>query len=155
MAAGVDFSADIVPGVGLANIRIGTAIERYLPDMYARCSVDVKTYSVPVSRTVYGLDDVVRITVEKDGMISAIGCNEHYRGKVEGLNLFPGQRFRDICAVTSRQRIFNGSLIVNEEFGLSFVLPPPYDEIADTLKDIPGDLLLSEIYVADFSSWRV
>lgn len=155
MDVGINFSADIEPGIGLANIKINMPVARYVQDMYARYSVEVRNYSVPVLRTVYILNDVVRITVGQDGIISAIGCNERYEGKVAGLELFPGQKFCDIRAATNRQRIFNGSLIVDEDFGLSFVLPPPYDEVADTLEDIPGNLVLPEIYVADFSSWRV
>jgi len=56
--------------------------------------------------------------------------------------------------LTSRQRIFNGSLIIDDDFGFSFVIPSPYDEIADVIDHMPPDLILNEMYVADFSSWN-
>jgi len=61
--------------------------------------------------------------------------------------------FAQIKKLTARQRIFNGSLIIDEDFGFSYVLPSPYDEIADSIEDIPPDLKLNEIYISDFSSW--
>jgi len=61
--------------------------------------------------------------------------------------------FSQIKKLTARQRIFNGSLIIDEDFGFSYVLPPPYDEIADSIEAIPLDLQLDEIYISDFSSW--
>lgn len=61
--------------------------------------------------------------------------------------------FSQIKKLTARQRIFNGSLIIDEDFGFSYVLPSPYDEIADSIEDIPLDLQLDEIYISDFSSW--
>ncbi|CBJ40818.1 hypothethical protein (plasmid) [Ralstonia solanacearum CMR15] len=56
--------------------------------------------------------------------------------------------------MTERQRIFNGCLVINDDFGFSFVLPHPYDEIADSVGDIPLDLIFDEIYVSDFSAWN-
>jgi hypothetical protein len=49
--------------------------------------------------------------------------------------------------------LINGALIVDGDYGLAFSLPSPYDEIADRLHHIPGDLQLFEIVVSDHSAW--
>ncbi len=61
--------------------------------------------------------------------------------------------FYEIAELSKRQRIFNGSLILEEDFGISYVIPSPFDEIADSIQDIPANLRLDEIYISDFSSW--
>lgn len=61
--------------------------------------------------------------------------------------------FDQIKKLTERQRIFNGVIILNEDFGFCYVLPTPYDEIADSIENIPPTLTLDEIYISDFSSW--
>jgi hypothetical protein len=61
--------------------------------------------------------------------------------------------FGQIKKFTKRQRTFNGSIILDDDFGFSYVLPAPYDEIADSIENTPLDLILSEIYISDFSSW--
>ena len=60
----------------------------------------------------------------------------------------------EIFKFTKKQRIFNGSIIIDDDFGVSFVLPFPYDEIADTINDIPPDLVINEVYLSDYSSWN-
>lgn len=47
-------------------------------------------------------------------------------------------RFDQIKKLTKRQRIFNGIIILTEDFGLCYVLPAPYDEIADSIENIAG-----------------
>ena len=61
---------------------------------------------------------------------------------------------RKLISITDKILIKNGSLIVNEDFGMCITLPSPFDEIADNLKDIPLDLPLNEICVGNFDSWR-
>lgn len=48
-------------------------------------------------------------------------------------------------------RILHGALIVDNDYGLSFPLPSPHDELADHLHQIPPELTLNEIYVYDHS----
>ncbi|HGB5613260.1 TPA: hypothetical protein ACIVSE_004570, partial [Salmonella enterica subsp. enterica serovar Javiana] len=59
----------------------------------------------------------------------------------------------EIKKLTYRQRIFNGSIIIDEDFGFLFILPSPFDEIADSIDSIPSDLKLNEIYIGDYSFW--
>ncbi|WP_345830346.1 hypothetical protein AAGR22_03660 [Erwinia sp. HDF1-3R] len=61
---------------------------------------------------------------------------------------------KEVIASNEKQRIFNGSVIIDDDFGFSLILPSPYDEIGDSIENIPSDLIFKEIYVSDFSSWR-
>ncbi|BFT81930.1 hypothetical protein [Enterobacter pseudoroggenkampii] len=56
--------------------------------------------------------------------------------------------------MTNKQRIFNGFIIINDDFGFSFELPALYDEIADSIAHVPLDLAFNEIRVADYSDWN-
>lgn len=60
----------------------------------------------------------------------------------------------DIIKLTTSQKIYNGSIIINDDFGVSFILPSPYDEISDAINHIPSGLIINEIFVSDFSFWR-
>ncbi|BAH46857.1 hypothetical protein BBR47_58800 [Brevibacillus brevis NBRC 100599] len=97
------------------------------------------------------MDGTLTIVVDSSGLIVSIGCNQSYTGRYKEC-LFAGQSMRDIIGLTSRQRIFNGSLIIDDDFEFSFVIPQPYDEIADAVEHMPLDLIFNEICVADFSS---
>ena len=98
------------------------------------------------------VDGTITISILPDGTIFSIGCSAHYKGFCKN-TLSTGMSFSQIKNLTERQRIFNGVLILNEDFGLCYVLPPPYDEMADSTDNIPQELILNEIYISDFSSW--
>ncbi|BEU74686.1 hypothetical protein MAFF211271_42410 (plasmid) [Ralstonia syzygii subsp. indonesiensis] len=151
----IDFGADIVSGKSVGNIVLGDNVSEYLEEMYSRYHVTVKEYHLPdgAARFAYHLDETLTVVTLPTGSIFSIGCNEKYRGRCNGC-IYPGQTMGDVIKVTERQRIFNGCLVTNDDFGFSFVLPQPYDEIADTIGDIPLDLGLEEIYVSDFSAWN-
>ncbi|WP_259462940.1 hypothetical protein [Pectobacterium parmentieri] len=87
-----------------------------------------------------------------DGKIVSVGCNENYKGRYKD-KLYPGMVMEELLDLTKSRRILNGTLIVDEDYGLSFTLPSPYDEIADYIEHIPLDLKLNEIYVSDNSFW--
>ncbi len=80
-----------------------------------------------------------------------MGGNEDYCGKYNG-TLYPGMTMEALIRHAKELRIVNGSLIVDGDYGLSFSLPAPYDEIADVIQQIPLDLPLNEIYVCDHSA---
>lgn len=65
-----------------------------------------------------------------------------------------GMKIIDIIKLTTSQKIYNGSIIINDDFGVSFILPPPYDEIADAINYIPAGVIINEIFISDFSFWR-
>ena len=151
----IDIDAEIIPFESIANILLDSNVSLYLDDMYANFDVEFKEYSIPFGETnvAYILDDIIRVSATPEGKIIAIGCSEKYKGKYKG-KLYPGMTMGELISLTESQRILNGTIIVDEDYGLSFTLPSPYDEIADYIKYIPHDLELNEIYVSDYSFWK-
>ncbi|WP_249384152.1 hypothetical protein [Chitinivorax sp. B] len=151
----IDFNANIVSGTSIGNVFINSKIDDYVNEMYSSFEVKQREYALPDDsiRISYVLNDTLTIATMPDGNIFSVGCNVKYKGLYKGI-LFAGQAMGEIVKVTCRQRIFNGSIIVDDDFGFSFVLPPPYDEIADSIDQIPMTVTLNEIYVSDFSSWN-
>ncbi|MEQ4617544.1 MAG: hypothetical protein ABN482_05800 [Corticimicrobacter sp.] len=151
----IDTSAEILSGQSMGNLCMGRNVADY-PVFRDPQWVRSRSVSDPqmTGRVLhyYSLGDSLYVTTEEDGVICAIGCNERYRGRYRGV-LYPGISMGELVSLTSSQRILNCTLIVNEDYGLSFTLPYPYDEIADELKDIPLDTRLNEIYVEDYSFW--
>lgn len=150
----IDFRADIIPSKSIGNIVIGTCISRYLNDIYDNYSLSYQDYPLPNgdNRGVYVLDETLMVSVLDNGYIVSVGCNQNYKGKYNN-QLWTGKTIGQVKQSTSQQKIVNGSLIINNLAGLILPIPSPYDELADTLKDIPDELVLNEIYVTDYSFW--
>ncbi|WKC46782.1 hypothetical protein [Pseudomonas veronii] len=150
----IDFNAEIKSGESLANIVLNSNVSIYLKELYEYHEVVVKNYTLPDSeiRTAYWVDSTITITTKADGAICSLGCNKNYKGAYRK-TFRTGMFFYEIAELSKRQRIFNGSLILEEDFGISYVIPSPFDEIADSIQDIPANLRLDEIYISDFSSW--
>ncbi|MFW9266871.1 hypothetical protein ACLK1G_06695 [Pseudomonas sp. NR3] len=150
----IDFAADIKSKHSIANILLQDNISTYMNELYEHHQVEIKSYTLPdgETRTAYVIDSTLTLSTLPDGTIFSIGCNARYKGLYEH-TLSTGMPFDQIKKLTERQRIFNGVIILNEDFGLCYVLPAPYDEIADSIENIPPTLTLDEIYVSDFSSW--
>jgi hypothetical protein len=138
----------------IANIALEENISTYIDELYASHKIEIKKYNLPNGevRSAYVVDDIVTVVTLPDGKIFSIGCNRHYQGLYKGI-LSTGMSFAQVQKLTKRQRIFNGAIILDDDFGVSYTLPSPYDEIADSVADIPQELMLEEIYVSDFSSW--
>ena len=155
MSRVIDFGADIVSGVSIGGIGLGESISNYLAEMYSSHRISMTEYKLPDGslRFAYTVDGVVTVTTLSDGCIFSVGCNSQYRGRYNA-SLRPGQTMAEVLKLTERQRIFNGNIIVNEDFWFSFVLPAPYDEVADNIGDVPPGLILEEVYVSDFSAWN-
>jgi len=151
----IDFYADIVSGRSVGGVVLMDDIADYLGEMYANHQVVSKSYRLPdgQERLAYSLDDTLTVVALPSGSIFSIGCNGKYRGRCNE-RFYPGQTMGDVARVTARQRIFNGCLVVDDDFGFSFMLPSPYDEVADSVGDLPLDLVLEELYVSDFSAWN-
>lgn len=151
----IDFQAEVISGYSLGNVVLRRNISEYIDELYSRHSVELREYVVPDGevRSAYTLDGTLTIVVDSSGLIVSIGGNQRYTGRYKEC-LYAGQSMRDIIGLTSRQCIFNGSLIIDDNFGFSFVIPPPYEEIVDAVEHMPLGLLCNEIYVADFSSWN-
>lgn len=153
----VDINADIISFKSMGNVCLGQSIDFYLDDIFSRYDVDIKQYSLPFpseeKRHGYTLDHgALIISTTPDDIIVSVGGNEDYCGKYNGM-LYPGMTMEALIRHAKDLRIVNGSLIVDGDYGLSFSLPAPYDEIADVIQQIPLDLPLNEIYVCDHSAW--
>ncbi|KHN55399.1 hypothetical protein [Pectobacterium fontis] len=153
----IDVSANIISYISLGNIEIGRSVDFYYSEIYGNFDVSVKEYMIPFpsNEKMYGYslnDDILMFSTTNDGVIVSVGCNENYKGKYKD-KLYPGITMKELLDLTKSQRILNGTLIIDEDYGLSFTLPSPYDEIADYIEHIPLDLKLNEIYVSDNSFW--
>ncbi|WP_380184776.1 hypothetical protein [Kalamiella sp. sgz302252] len=151
----IDFSTAILSYRSVGNVFLNENISIYIDEMYSRFNVEVKKYALPDGdeRIAYFLDSTMTIATKSDGIIFSVGCNNKYKGGYKKI-IYPGDTIGKIINFTERQRIFNGSLIIDNDFGISFILPAPYDEIADNLNDLPLGLEFKEIYVSDYSSWN-
>ncbi|MFP1860120.1 hypothetical protein [Lonsdalea quercina] len=151
----IDMNADIISNTSIGNIVLGENIDRYLNDIYLNHIFRSFDYFLPddEKRMAYVIDETITIATLSDGLIKSIGCNEKYKGCYMN-SLRTGMRMTDIIKLTDNQRIFNGCIIVNDDFGLSIDLPAPYDEIADDIEHVPLELILKEIRVADYYSWK-
>ena len=150
----IDFSADIISYKSLGNIEIGRNVNFYIDELYKKFDVDVKRYKVPsYSEIQYGYylnNSTIVFSTDIYGRIVAVGCNENYKGKYKK-KLYTGITMRKLISITDKFLIKNGSLIVNEDFGMSITLPPPFDQRVESFKDIPLDLPLNEICVGNFA----
>ena len=150
----IDFNAEIRSACSLGNIKLNENISLYMDEMYSFFNVEVKNYSLPdgSKKNAYIINETITIATNADGLIFSIGCNQKYTGKYKNI-LHAGQSMKEVIALTEKQRVFNGSVIINDDFGLCLILPSPYDEIGDSIKSIPNDIIFNEIYVSDFSLW--
>ncbi|AYH04273.1 hypothetical protein [Pectobacterium parmentieri] len=153
----IDINASIVSYFSLGNIEIGRFVDFYYSEMYGNFDVSVKEYMIPFpsNEKMYGYSlnkDTLMFSTTDDGKIVSVGCNENYKGRYKD-KLYPGISMEELFDLTKSRRILNGTLIVDEDYGLSFTLPSPYDEIADYIEHIPLNLKLNEIYVSDNSFW--
>lgn len=151
----IDFGADIVSGRAMGNVFLGADINDYMNELYSGHKVTYFEYILPddEKRQAYIIDDTMTIATLANGKIISIGCNVNYKGMYNNI-LQTGQTMKEIIDLTYKQRIFNGCVIINDDFGISFELPAPYDEIADSIAHVPLDLALNEIRVADYSDWN-
>lgn len=151
----IDINADIISNKSIGNIVLGDNIKRYFSEMHSNYAVRTFDYFLPDNekRIAYVVDETITIATLSNGLIISIGCNERYRGHYMN-SLHTGMIMSDVIKSTDKQRIFNGCIIVNDDFGFLIDLPEPYDEIADDIDHIPLGLILKEMRVADCYSWK-
>jgi len=153
----IDFNADIISFTSLANIRLGHSVDMYLEEMLTRFTVETKKYpsSSPLGGDMHGYfldDNTISIFTDANDIIVSVVCNQNYHGRYQN-KLYAGITMERLTLLSKSILLINGALIVDGDYGLAFSLPSPYDEIADSLQHIPGDLQLVEVVVSDHSSW--
>lgn len=146
----IDYNADIISYKSIGNILIADNVFIHLPDFYKNNIVRESSYHLPngEERRTYYVDEILTISTLLNSEIVSLACNEKYQGKYKN-KLYAGITMQMLINLTSSQRILNGEIIIDKDYGISFVLPSPYDEIADYIDHIPLDLRLNKIYVSD------
>ncbi|QCT21068.1 hypothetical protein FEM41_16150 [Jejubacter calystegiae] len=153
----IDIYADIKSYTSLGDIEINQYVDCYSSELHGNFNVVVKEYTIPFPSNEkmfgYSLNNgVIVFSTTADGKIVSVGCNEDYKGKYKD-KIYSGITMGELLALTSNQKILNGTIIVDDDYGMALTLPSPYNEIADYISHIPHDLELNEIYVSDYSFW--
>lgn len=151
----INYTDKIDSGKSLAGFELGKNINEYIGDLYQdKIKLEIKVYNKNKKNEVhhYIIDNNLKINTLKNGEILNIACTNFYYGKYEE-KLYLGITTQEIKNKTNKQSIMNGGLFVNGDYGFCFMLPQPYDEIADSIDNIPNDLILNEICVGDFIWW--
>jgi hypothetical protein len=155
MGGEMNINLEIVSGKSVAGIEIGENISKYLEDIYdGKYNVESIRYNNPngVFHS-YNINmDLITINTLESGEIISITCNQEYSGKYRN-QLHTGMSVENIIKNSNKQLILHGCLIVNNDFGFYFILPSPYDEIADNITQLPKDLVLNYIHVENIEWW--
>ncbi|MCG8708033.1 hypothetical protein JHU04_001234 [Brenneria sp. 4F2] len=151
----ININANIISNQSIGGISLRDNVKFYLNDIHSNHTVRFFDYLLPDNekRMAYVIDETITVATLADGLITSIGCNEKYKGFYMNA-LHTGMKISDVIKRTDNQRIFNGCIIVNDDFGFSIDLPSPYDEIADDIDHIPLDLILNEMRVSDYYLWK-
>lgn len=151
----INYKEKINSGKSLAGFELGKNINKYLGDLYYNhIIIETKIFNEDKKNEVhhYFIDNHLKINTLKNGEILNISCIDKYYGKYNEL-LYLGIKVKELKDNTSAQSIMNGGLFVNKDFGFCFMLQHPYDEIADSINNLPDSLILNEICVGDFTWW--
>lgn len=150
-----DYKADIVSGKSLGNFQIGENINDYLPCIYEQgIKLNIKKYNENQKNEIhsYLIDNNFKINTLPNGYIINITSINSYKGTLNKI-IKSGITVEQIKIVTEKQTINNGCLFLNGDYGFCYILPTPYDEIGDTINQLPNDLILNEICVGNFFWW--
>lgn len=150
----MDISAPIIAAHSLAGIVLGSDVELVLNDAYSSgLKVAFSIHDNPsIKLHSYKFEDgIITVNADENGTIVSISCRSPYSGLYQQ-KLKPSMSMAQIKAVTQKQLLTCGALVLDGEFGMFFTVPQPYDEY-DYSRTIPDDLVLDEIYVMH-RNWR-
>ncbi|WP_281323356.1 hypothetical protein [Flavobacterium aestivum] len=151
----IDYKAKVISGKSLIGIEIGSNINNYLTELYSKnVSVAIKIYNENKKNELhnYIINGNVKINTLNDGSILNITCMNSLETKFND-DLYSGITVVELKKKTEKQSILHGSLFLNGDYGICYVLPSPYDEIGDTINHLPDSLVLNEVCIGDFSWW--
>ena len=150
----MDPTAPIISGHSLGGIVLGTHVDPVLAEAYAegrQVEFIVYTHGDKVQHT-YRIDGgTVTVNANAQGAIVSLSCQPPYQGTYEG-KLWPGMSVAQIKAVTQKQMLIFSVLVLDNEWGVCFELPPPYDEY-DYIDEMPDDFILNKLFVR-LKNWR-
>ena len=135
----LDYKAKTVSGKSLAGIEIDSNINNYLNELYLKdISVVIKIYNESKKNEIhhYIINSNVKINTLGDGTILNITCINSLEAKFNN-DLYSGISIKELKKKTEKQSILHGSLFLNGDYGICYVLPSPYDEIRDSINHLP------------------
>lgn len=148
----LDFTKEIVPFKSLGGIALSSNINERLSELYKNHRVDINEYNHRnVKMLSYVIDNSIIINTLESGIVISVIANQNYEGRY--LEFHTGMIFKDIKRIAKELNVLNGCLIIDKNYGMAFVLPSPYDEVADYPSHLPDDLVLNEIFLSDFTWW--
>jgi hypothetical protein len=151
----IDYKADIISGKSLANIQIGKNIEEYLQYIHTyRIKFEIKKYNENKKNEIhsYLINENILVNTFPNGKILNISALNYYEGTLNK-KIKSGMTVKQIKNNSENQRINNGCLFINNDYGFCYCLPSPYNEITDNIKNLPNNLVLNEIVVDNLEWW--
>lgn len=150
----MNITAPILAGYSVGDIALSTNIESILTSLYSEGhKVELSTHNNPgILLHSYRIDNgLMTVNTDEHGVIISLSCQPPYQGTYAG-KLWPGMSVAQIKAVTQKQMLIFSVLVLDNEWGVCFDLPPPYDEY-DYIHELPDKLILKEIIVRH-ENWR-
>ena len=150
----INFEADIISNQAIGNIMLNDNINNYIQAFYDQgLTFTSEKFFTNKSFVEYVINNgIIKVTTNEDGLILAINCNHEYKG-IYNKSIGPGINMKTLLLLTDHQKIINECIIVNNDYGLYFIIPSPYDQIADNISQIPLDLRLNYIQVENIEWW--
>lgn len=150
----MDITAPIVAAHSLAGIELGSTIESVLATLYTQNHrIKLSIHDNPgIKLHSYEVDNgIVTVNTDDYGSVVSVSCQPPYQGMYDR-KLWPGMSVAQIRAVTQKQLLTCGALVLDGELGVCFALPHPYDEY-DYARELPESLIINKMYVMR-RNWR-
>lgn len=156
----MDLNAEIISGKSLANISIGTSIDRLLSVLRNDKIPHVQSQFVSFNRryellTIFG--GVVAVAADEARIIRRLSAGIGYIGRCKR-GFHPGMTVKEVCDKSTKQLVVHGMIVMDGDFGIFFDVPEThqnqhYDDI-DSIKQLPREMVLSELHVMHPEWWR-
>jgi hypothetical protein len=156
----MDYHGDIVSGRSIGGIHLGADIDTVLADLRTRQISFSDQFFSNFNRTYRKLGihpHSLDVVADDTGLIVRLWCRTGYSGTYKGA-FFPGMCVDEICALSTKQLVIHGMLILDGDFGAGFSIPERYkdglyDDV-DSVKELPGAMVLDELHVMHPEWWR-
>ncbi|RXK58075.1 hypothetical protein ESA94_18855 [Lacibacter luteus] len=130
----VNFSAPIIPGVGLGDITLNTSLPLLKDWLIYNFLVDnrdnVKAEVFNGIYLNYTVSETVMIIINiTDARIEKLGCKTGYTGSF--LDIKPGLEIYELIKTHNQAYIENGFILLKDNPGIEIDIPSEYDDIDD------------------------
>ncbi|MEN3753037.1 hypothetical protein [Mangrovibacter yixingensis] len=144
-----DSSLNIVPGKSIGGISLGDNVDEIILSLGE--NVPFETFEFENFGTKYRCYRLTKeglsFTTDEQGKIIALWCEPSYNGRFNG-RLYPGITAKELRAVTRKQILVKGYLVVDDIYNLYFGMPDDIDDF-NSFSDIDDDACFNELYVGD------